>query len=158
MQESGLIEIILLICTSVVWGWYPCFLILSLRASEGIIWGGCSSWLVGGGHPVSLLSLLWAHHWVAVMCWIDGWTSFVYWYGRQHFFILIIGFPPPVLGLEFSTGNDSEFLLRLVDGHKKVEILPLSTVIRHLEIQVSEKRHRNTGQRLVFWGARSVKI
>ena len=50
----------------------------------------------------------------------------------------------------FSTGNDSEFLLRLVDGHKKVEILPLSTVIRHLEIQVSEKRHRNTGQRLVF--------
>ena len=55
-----------------------------------------------------------------------------------------------MLGLEFSTGNDSEFLLRLVDGHKKVEILPLSTVIRHLEIQVSEKRHRNPGQGLVF--------
>ena len=31
-------------------------------------------------------------------------------------------------------------------GHKKVEILPLSTVIRHLEIQVCEKRHRNAGQ------------
>lgn len=37
-----------------------------------------------------------------------------------------------------------------MDGHREVKILLLSTVIRDLEIQVSDKRHRDLGQAFVI--------
>ena len=56
MQESGLTEIIPLTYSSAIWGQYPHFLMLS--APTG---GDCSSWLLYGRHPVSILKSLRAH-------------------------------------------------------------------------------------------------
>lgn len=43
--------------------------------------------------------------------------------------------------------NSSQAFL---DGHTRVKIVPLSTVIRDLQIQVAGKRHRDPGQVLVL--------
>ena len=59
MQESGLTEIIPLICTSAIWGQHP---MLSQPESPQ----GASSGVVAvadGRHPVSILSSLRAHCW-----------------------------------------------------------------------------------------------
>ena len=73
MQESGLTEVIPLLCTSAVCRQYP---VLSHPESpEGgcIVRGSCSIWLLGGGHPVSILSSLKAHCcWGHCMWWLDG--------------------------------------------------------------------------------------
>ena len=57
MRKSGLTEIIILICTSAIWGQYPVF-----------------------SHPESLQSVFGGH-----CSGLMATTSFVYWYGRQHF-------------------------------------------------------------------------
>ena len=76
MQESGIIEIIPLICISAIWGQYP---ELSHNESlQGAHWrlgggggGGRSTWLLDGGHPVSILTYLRAH--LQGICNVKAW-------------------------------------------------------------------------------------
>ena len=61
-----------------------CFLILSPQDTPSGV--GYSSWLLDGWHPLfpswvpSGLTIC-----TAIMLWLDGCTSFVYWYGSQYF-------------------------------------------------------------------------
>jgi len=86
MQESGLSEIIPLICTSAFWANILCFLILSfLWAHHGEWLQSDDCWMAGilcflperpQGSP--------AHCWQSLQLLMTV-TSFVYWYGRQYF-------------------------------------------------------------------------
>ena len=60
MQESGLVEIFPLMCTSAIWGQHP--VLFHQVSSGGITGGGCNGWLLDGGRPVSILSFLRAQH------------------------------------------------------------------------------------------------
>ena len=71
MQESGLTETILLMCASASWGQNP-VLSQSWVPSGCTVGGGCSSWPLDGGHPVSIPSSLGAPGRVAVKRWLDG--------------------------------------------------------------------------------------
>ena len=66
MQESGLMEIIPLICTSVIWGQYPvfCHPVLPLGSLLGVaaVWPCCWEGLrVGGGGATEDEMVVWHH-------------------------------------------------------------------------------------------------
>ena len=71
MQESGLTETTLLTCASASWGQNP--VLSQSRVPSGCtVGGGCSSWPLDGGHPVSTPSSLGAPGRGAVKRWLDG--------------------------------------------------------------------------------------
>lgn len=74
MQKSGLTETILLVCASASWGQNP--VPSQSRVPSGCtVRGGCSSWPLDGGRPVSVLISLGALGRVAVERWLDGCSS-----------------------------------------------------------------------------------
>ena len=84
MQESGLIEIILLLCALTIQGWYP---ILSHPESPWAVPVRMATEPEGlalGSPCVSILSSLRAYH---QGCNVMAVTYFVHRYGRQHHFL-----------------------------------------------------------------------
>ena len=84
--KPSLIKTIPLTCTSATRSWCP---VLCHPVSSGCTirdgWGGWLLTGVGCQEPASLLSSLRVRWWGAVMWWLDGDRSLVYWYGRQYF-------------------------------------------------------------------------
>ena len=90
MQKAGLTKTIPLLGTTAIWGQY--LVLFSSCVSSGYtLGGGCRFWLLNGGLLVSILNSLRAHHQgdsIVMAPWLTV-TSFLYLYGRQHFFSLI---------------------------------------------------------------------
>ena len=82
IQESGLTEVISLMCISALWGQHPVILILRWESRGAYLgvhsWGSCSSWWLDG---CSILCLL-----MGQMTFVDH-TSFL----GSSFFVLIVG-------------------------------------------------------------------
>ena len=82
VQDSGLTEIVPLICTSAIWDYYSVFSHLEFPQGK-LLWSLQQLTSRGGGSilpPSWIPSKLTIR--VAVILWFDG---FVYWYGRQYF-------------------------------------------------------------------------
>ena len=125
MQESGLTEI-----TPQLSGastlYFP---ILSLRKDQG----DCSSWLLDGRH--SILSSLGAHFGGRITWCLDGSTSFIYWYGKEHFLIdnlIRVIYESVIQGIVqgYYTGDTQEFYRELYRGQTGLWIAASSDISR----------------------------
>ena len=129
MQESGLTEITPQLCGASTL-YFP---ILSLRKVHHQ--GDCSSWLLDGRHSLSILSSLGAHFGGPIMWCLDGSTSFIYWYSKEHFLIdnlIRVIYESVIQGIVqgYYTGDTQEFYRELYRGQTGLWIAVSSDISR----------------------------